>query len=96
MAARPIGEFVREVSRQLRGPASLAPEALAQVWARVAGPRLAAATRVLGFRAGTLTVSTRSAALRGEIEAYQKPELIRRLQEGLPMPVTQIQVRLRD
>ena len=94
MAERPLSEFVDRVTRALRRPPAAAPEALSAVWAQVAGPRLAAASRVVGYRGGTLTIATDSAALRGEIEAFHRPELLRRLNETLPLKVSRLRVRI--
>lgn len=93
-SARPIGEFIGEVRRDLRRPATLWPERLETIWAQAAGPQLSAAVRVLGYRAGTLSLATASAAVRGEIEAYRRDELLRRLNALMPAPVTALRVRL--
>lgn len=92
-AARPIRDFVRHVRRDLRRPADLT--SVSEAWAQAAGPDLARSTRVQGYRGGTLTVVAENSALRSEIEAYRKPELLRRLGATLPMPVTRLQINLR-
>jgi hypothetical protein len=94
MGARPVGQFVAETLRGLRRPLAAAPESLQEVWDRVAGPGLAAAVRVLGYRGGTLTLATPSPALRGEIESYRRAELVRRLNQELPVSVSRLVVRL--
>ena len=94
MAARLIGEFVGELRRDLRRPAALWPERLETIWAQAAGPQLSAAVRVLGYRGGTLSLATESPAVRGEIEAYRRDELLRRLNELMPAPVTALRIRL--
>lgn len=57
----------------------LALQSWREAWARAGGPRLAARTRVAGYRDGTLTVEVSSAAQRYELEAFQARELLARL-----------------
>jgi hypothetical protein len=93
--ARPIGELVGEAMRGLRRrPAAASPEALQEAWARAAGAPAAAASRVVGWRAGVLTVATDSPALRSELVSFRKPELLERLREELPVTVSDLSVRL--
>ena len=49
---------------------------------------------MLGYRGGTLSLATESPAVRGEIEAYRRDELLRRLNELMPAPVTALRIRL--
>ena len=92
MSARPIRDFMNQVRRDLRLPA---PTLLESAWADAAGADLAAATRVIGYRGGTLTIATENAALRGEIEAYRKDELLERLRRVSPVPISGLQIQLR-
>lgn len=92
MAARPVGQFVRELERGLkRRPAAASPEALREAWARAEGP---AGARIVGWRAGVLTLETSSAALRSELLSFLKPGLLRRLGQELPVTVSDLKVRL--
>jgi len=59
----------------------LALQSWREAWARVAGARLAARSRVAGYRDGTLTVEVASAAQRYELESFHGSELLGRLQK---------------
>ena len=59
----------------------LALQSWREAWARVAGPRLAARSRVSGYRDGTLTVEVASAAQRYELESFHAGDLLGRLQK---------------
>ena len=58
----------------------LALQGWREAWARAAGERLAARTRVAGYRDGTLTVEACSSAQRYELEAFLGAELLAKLQ----------------
>jgi predicted nucleic acid-binding Zn ribbon protein len=65
---------------QRRGYARpLAQQNWREAWERAGGPRLAARTRVAGYRDGTLTVEVSSSAQRYELEAFGAQELLARL-----------------
>ena len=59
----------------------LALQTWREAWARAAGERLAARSRIAGYRDGTLTVEVSSAAQRYELEAFHGGELLARLQQ---------------
>jgi len=57
----------------------LALQSWREAWGRAAGERLAARSRVAGYRDGTLTIEVTSAAQRYELEAFHGSELLARL-----------------
>ena len=59
----------------------LALQSWREAWTRAAGPRLAARSRVTGYRDGTLTLEVASAAQRYELESFLGNELLGRLQK---------------
>jgi len=59
----------------------LALQSWRDAWTRVAGARLAARSRVAGYRDGTLTVEVASAAQRYELESFHAGDLLGRLQK---------------
>ena len=76
-----LGELTREVLRSISNPARVTMACLSDLWAEAAGPDVAVKTRVMGVRRGTLMVSTGSSALKSEIEAYRRPEILRKLED---------------
>lgn len=49
---------------------------LAEIWKTVAGPRIAAATRVIGIRRGVLHVGVASSPLLSELASFHKESLL--------------------
>ncbi|MEX0718418.1 MAG: DUF721 domain-containing protein [Planctomycetaceae bacterium] len=49
---------------------------LADVWRNVAGPQIAAATKVLGIRRGVLQVGVSNSALLSELASFHKASLL--------------------
>jgi predicted nucleic acid-binding Zn ribbon protein len=54
---------------------------LAEVWAQVAGERIAACTKPIEVRRGTLHIAVSNAALLGELVSFHKPTLQQALQK---------------
>ena len=61
----------------------LALQSWRDAWTRVAGPRLAARSRIAGYRDGTLTIEVASAAQRYELESFLGSDLLARLQKDV-------------
>jgi predicted nucleic acid-binding Zn ribbon protein len=59
---------------------------LAEAWQRAAGSHLSGRSRVAQFRDGTLTIEVDSSAQRYELEAFQGPSLLARLQSDASVP----------
>lgn len=79
-----IGELVADLMRSPQIPRPGEAAELAEAWARAAGPELARRSRPLGLRGGELTVAFESAAVRQEVEAFRRREILARLQAELP------------
>lgn len=79
--ARPIGELMAEVIKATAGPKRRELLELSEAWARAAGPEVARHSRPLSLgRGGQLTVSFASSALRQEVQAFRRDELLARFQ----------------
>jgi hypothetical protein len=67
--------------------AGLVPERrqgeIVKAWESVAGPMVAAHTRVISFRSGRLTIGVESAPLRQELELFRREELTKGLRSAL-------------
>ena len=87
---RPIGEALSELVA-LRGWArATANDDLTETWNDVAGPEIAARTRVGAIKRGILHVSVDNSALLGELAGFLKDELLAGLLERRP------ELRLKD
>jgi predicted nucleic acid-binding Zn ribbon protein len=66
----------------LRGIARVQGHArLVAAWQAVAGPQVAAGTRILGIRRGVLQVAVANAPLMGELAAFRKVSLLEDLSQ---------------
>ena len=78
-----LGEILPRVLKE----AGLLPEGrqreIETTWRDVAGPNVAAHTRVISFRAGRLTIGVESAPLRQELELFRKEELTKGIRSAL-------------
>ena len=81
---RLLGDVIKDVVKAAPWSRRKDLFALTEAWCQAAGPEVARRTQVMGLSRGTLTVNVESAALRHEIEAYRRPEILRRLQEAYP------------
>jgi predicted nucleic acid-binding Zn ribbon protein len=82
---RALGELMTELLKKVAGPKRRELEDLNEAWARAAGPEVARRSWPLGLgRGGRLTVSFSSAALRQEVQAFRKEEILARLREAFP------------
>jgi len=63
---------------------------LQDVWNAAAGEEIAPHTRVAGLNRGVLQVGVSNASLLGELTAFHKPALLKRLQQERP------ELRIRD
>lgn len=75
-----LGDVLSGLMQRKAYARPLLQAAVEEAWARAAGERLAATSRVAQFRDGTLTIVVASAAQRYELEAFRGPELLARLQ----------------
>jgi len=73
----------------------LALQAWRDAWLRAAGERLAARSRVAGWRDGTLTIEVPSSAQRYELEAFHATDLLARLRQDASVgPVKKLVFRV--
>lgn len=82
--ARRIGELLDELMKSPAIPRPGDSAALAEAWARAAGPEVARRSRPLGLRRGELTVGFESAAVRQEVESFRKAQILSRLRAEYP------------
>jgi hypothetical protein len=82
---RSIGELMAEVLKATAGPKRRELLELSEAWARVVGPELARRSRPLSLgKGGQLTVGFESSALRQEVQAFRKEEILGRLRAEYP------------
>ena len=82
---RSIGDLMAEVIKATAGPRRRELLELSEAWARAAGPDVARRSRPLSLgKGGQLTVSFASSALRQEVQAFRKEEILGRLQTEYP------------
>ena len=82
---RRIGDLVSEVMKSTAGPKRREMVELSEAWLRAAGPEVARRSRPVSLaKGGQLTVSFDSPALRQEIQAYRRAEILIRLQREYP------------
>jgi predicted nucleic acid-binding Zn ribbon protein len=78
---QPLAQAISELIA-LRGLARVRGRTqLAEVWAQVAGERIAACTRPIEVRRGALHVAVTNAAMLGELASYHKSTLLQALQK---------------
>ncbi len=82
--AKPIGDFLPGVLRDVGPRRRDELHALTEAWGRAAGPDVALRSRVVGMNRDTLTVAVESAALRQEIESFRTPEILARFRAEFP------------
>jgi predicted nucleic acid-binding Zn ribbon protein len=75
-----LGEILASIMRRRAYAKPLELTAIREAWARAAGERLGSRSRVAQFRDGILTIEVASSAQRYELEAFQAPVLLGRLQ----------------
>ncbi len=94
---RSLGEIVPGVLRDLRGRLEADDADLSTWWERLAGPEIAGRTRVMGWRAGVLTIGVQSPSQLQECEMLLRgPWAQRRKRLEPERPVDKIQWRLLD
>ena len=76
-----LGDVVAGLLQKRSSGRPLALAAWREAWERAAGPRLAARSRVAGYREGTLTIEVPSSAQRYELESFHGSELLARLRQ---------------
>ena len=82
---RSIGELMAEVIKAQAGPRRRELLELSEAWARAAGADVARRSRPINLaKGGQLTVSFESSALRQEVQAFRKAEILARLQTEYP------------
>ncbi|HVR83612.1 MAG TPA: DUF721 domain-containing protein [Planctomycetota bacterium] len=80
-APRTIGGLMAEILKATAGPKRRELLELSEAWARVVGPEMARRSRPLGLgKGGQLTIGFESSALRQEVQAFRKEEILGRLQ----------------
>jgi predicted nucleic acid-binding Zn ribbon protein len=77
----PVGEILDRLLRENRILEQESQTELVKAWNDVAGRVVARHSRVHTFRGGVLTVALASAALRQELEVFQRSELLAALRE---------------
>lgn len=82
----PLGDIMAGLMRKRAYAKPLELDAARGAWARAAGERLAGRSRVAQFRDGILTIEVASSAQRYELEAFQGPQLLGRLQADPALP----------
>ena len=77
---RPLGEAISQliIERGLAGSSGL--ESLRELWADVAGTSVAARTRVVGLKSGTLEIGVNSSALLNELVGCYSDEFLQAVQ----------------
>ena len=82
---RSIGDLMAEVIKATAGPRRRELLELSEAWARAAGADVARRSRPLSLgKGGQLTVSFASSALRQEVQAFRRAEILARLQTEYP------------
>ena len=82
---KPISGLMAELLKTSAGPKRRELMELSEAWARAAGPDVARRSRPLGLgKGGQLTVGFESSALRQEIQAFRKDEILGRLRAEYP------------
>jgi hypothetical protein len=77
---KPIGGLMAELLKSSAGPKRRELMELSEAWARAAGPDVARRSRPLSLgKGGQLTVGFESSALRQEVQAFRKDEILARL-----------------
>lgn len=67
---------------------------LEQTWAEVAGPAVAAGTRLGSLRRGVLEILVGSAAMLQELAHFQKRRLLAELKARVPTPISDLRFRI--
>lgn len=76
---------MKELLKAVAGPKRRELEELNEAWTRAAGPDVARRSWPLSLgRGGQLTVRFESAALRQEVQAFRKAEILAKLREAFP------------
>jgi hypothetical protein len=76
---------MKELLKGVAGPKRKELDSLAEAWARAAGPEVARRSWPVALgRGGQLTVKFDSAALRQEVQAFRREEILARLREAFP------------
>ena len=82
---RTIGGLMAEILKATAGPKRRELLELAEAWSRAVGPEVARRSRPLSLgKGGQLTVGFESSALRQEVQAFRKQEILGRLQAEYP------------
>lgn len=90
-----MGDLARSIVRGEARRGSRALVAAAEKWSEVAGPEIAAHTRVLGAERRALRVGVDSSALLAELAGFYRAGLLEALQSGeRPLAVTDVRFEL--
>ena len=82
---RSIGDLITELMRATAAPRRKEMLELSDAWRRAAGPDVARRSRPLSLgKGGQLTVTFDSSALRQEVQAFRKEEILARMKEAFP------------
>ena len=82
---RSIGELMAEVIKATAGPKRRDLLELSEAWARAAGADVARRSRPVNLaKGGQLTVSFDSSALRQEVQAFRRAEILEKLRTEYP------------
>jgi hypothetical protein len=78
-APKRLGDLMAKLLRSTARPRRRELAEIAAAWARAVGPEVARRSSPIGFRGGELTVSFQSSALRQEVVAFRKAEILAKL-----------------
>ena len=78
---QPLSQAVADLIA-LRGLARVrGDEQIQSVWSEIAGERIATRTKVLGIKAGVLSIGVNNSALLNELASFHKMSLLKNLQK---------------
>jgi hypothetical protein len=79
-----VGDVVRRLMRGRLGKKAKREVALMEVWEEIVGAERAGRLTPLRLRAGVLWVAVESPPLLYEVSQFERPAILRRIQERLP------------
>jgi hypothetical protein len=76
-----IGDALKRYLRTSGLNILLKNQAVMKAWGKVVGPEIAAQTRIVGLKRGTLTVEVASSGLYAELSSFYLDDLVKSLRE---------------
>lgn len=93
--AKPIGDFLPALTKELRLDARQAEAEIVKVWNFLIDPAVTAHAQPVNLRKGTLFVTVDSSAWLSEIVRYRRREILERLQHSFgPTAIQKISFRI--